>query len=115
MIGGLIQENDRTVIRKLPWLGDVKHVGKLFQRREEIRSRSEIIIALVPHIIEMDEHPERENFDHERWRLEYERTNGPLFYGPLQRGCRPWEPRMPDVVRQSPHLDVNKINRMIPR
>ncbi len=115
VIGGLIQENDRTVIRKLPWLGDVKHVGKLFQRREEIRSRSEIIIALVPHIIEMDEHPERENFDHERWRLEYERTNGPLFYGPLQRGCRPWEPRMPDVVRQSPHLDVNKINRMIPR
>ena len=113
VIGGLIQENDRTVIRKLPWLGDVKHIGKLFQRREAVRSRSEIIIALVPHIINLDEHPERDHFDRERWHMDYERTNGPLLYGPLQRVCRP-EPRLPDQFGDSNHMDVNRVNQMIP-
>ena len=114
MIGGLIQENDRTVIRKLPWLGDVKHVGKLFQRREEVRSRSEIIIALVPHIVEIDDHHQRDHFDEERWDMDYQRTQSPLLHGPLKRACRPWEPRLPDTFRNSSHLDVNRINRMIP-
>ena len=114
VIGGLIQENDRTVIRKLPWLGDVKHVGKLFQRREEVRSRSEIIIALVPHIVEIDNHHQRDHFDEERWDMDYQRTQSPLLHGPLKRACRPWEPRLPDTFRNSSHLDVNRINRMIP-
>ncbi|QDT09075.1 hypothetical protein [Planctomycetes bacterium K23_9] len=114
VIGGLIQENDRTVIRKLPWLGDVKHVGKLFQRREATRSRTEVIIALVPHIIELDEHPERDCLDHEGWHTDYDRTNGPLFYGPLQRACRPWEARLPDSAANHSHLDVDRINKALP-
>ena len=114
VIGGLIQEEDRTVIRKLPWLGDVKHVGKLFQRREAVRSRSEIIIALVPHIVDMDEHPDQDCFDHEGWHTDYDRTKGPLFYGPLQRNCRPWEARLPDSAANHNHLDVDQVNRVIP-
>jgi type II secretory pathway component GspD/PulD (secretin) len=105
VIGGLIQEEDRTVIKKLPWLGDVKHVGKLFQRREAVRSRSEIIIALVPHIINMDEHPDQDCFDHEGWHTDYDRTKGPLYHGPLQRNCRPWEARLPDSAANHNHLD----------
>jgi type II secretory pathway component GspD/PulD (secretin) len=107
IIGGLIQEKDRTVIRKLPWLGDVKHVGKLFQRRQATRSRSEIIIALVPHIVDHGVQDERSVVD-------YERTETPLFHGVLQRTCRPWEPRLPDRAGEERHMDVNRLNRKLP-
>lgn len=107
IIGGLIQEKDRVVIKKLPWLGDVKHIGKLFQRREAVRSRSEIIVALTPHIIEAC-------VQQERSAIEYERTETPLFHGTLQRSCRPWEPRLPDRAGDERHMDVNQLNRKIP-
>ena len=103
VIGGLIQETDRVIIRKLPWLGDVRHVGKLFQRRELKRTRSEIIVALVPHIIECGPATERDVVD-------FQRATSPLLHGPLQRACRPWEARLPDTVGQERHLDVNRVN-----
>ena len=99
IIGGLIQEKDRTVIKKFPWLGDVRYVGKLFQRREAVRSRTEIIIALVPHIIERCVQDERSA-------IEYERTETPLLHGALHRNCRPWEPRLPDRSARKYHMDV---------
>lgn len=111
VIGGLIQENDRTVIRKLPWLGDMKHVGKLFQRREALRQRTEIIIALVPHIVEPDgdgclpcnDDPMREHGN-------LEQATSPLFNGPLNRSFRPWEARLPDVAAESHvHQDIRRI------
>ena len=113
VIGGLIQERDSTVIRKLPCLGDIKYVGRLFQRREAVRSRSEIIISLVAHIVEIDGYP-TEPCDHEADQIQLQRTQTPLLYGPLQRNCRPWEPRLPDRVSTENCMDVNQLNRMIP-
>lgn len=107
VIGGLIQERDRTVIKKLPWLGDLRHVGKFFQHRTATRSRTEIIVALIPHIVEPGVQDEREA-------IEYQRADTPLYHGLLQRNCRPWEPRMPDVAAEHDHMDVNKVNRRIP-
>ena len=108
IIGGLIQEKDTTVIRKLPWLGDVKHLGKLFQRREAVRSKTEIVVALTCHIVESCVENERDAID-------LQRTGEPLFQGLLQRNCRPWEPRMPDSVGAEKHMDVNQVNRRLPR
>ncbi|WP_231741889.1 type II secretion system protein GspD [Stieleria varia] len=109
VIGGLIQEDDRTIIRKLPWLGDVKHVGKFFQRREAVRSRSEIIIALVPHIVEL-ETAACPQFCEPDECIKYEQSTTPLFQGPLNRNYRPWEPRMPDVAAESHvHQDIRRI------
>ncbi len=108
IIGGLIQEKDRTVIKKLPWLGDVRYVGKLFRRREAIRSRSEIIVALIPHIVDTSSPGEREI-------MNFEQADTPLFHGPLQRNCRPWEPRLPDPSGDELlHMDVNTVNRRLP-
>ncbi|NND97161.1 MAG: hypothetical protein HKN47_07525 [Pirellulaceae bacterium] len=114
VIGGLIQESDRTVIRKLPLLGDMRHVGRLFQRREEVRSRTEVIIALVPHIIEVDDDLNCDPTDFEREQILYERTKGPLLYGPLNRACRPWEPRLPDAHLESERLNIKEVNKLIP-
>jgi type II secretory pathway component GspD/PulD (secretin) len=107
IIGGLIQEKDQTIIRKLPWLGDVKYVGKLFQHRDAERTRTEIIVALTCHIVEPCIQDERSEID-------LQRTGEPLFHGLLQRNCRPWEPRMPDAASADKHLDVNKVNRHLP-
>ncbi|MEL6107051.1 MAG: hypothetical protein AAFU85_13490 [Planctomycetota bacterium] len=99
IIGGLIQEEDRAVIRKLPWVGDFKLVGPLFQRRETVRTRSEIIVALIPHIVENGGHPSCP--DPEALQTRWDRTETRLFHGPLNRTCRPSEARLPDVKRQS--------------
>ena len=54
VIGGLIQESDSNTQSKIPWLGDIYVIGKLFQKREIQKSRSEIIVTLVPRIIPFD-------------------------------------------------------------
>ena len=85
----------------------MKFIGKLFQRREALRSRTEIIVALVPHIIDRCMQDERSIVD-------YERTETPLLQGVLQRTCRPWEPRLPDRAGEERHMDVNRLNRKLP-
>jgi type II secretory pathway component GspD/PulD (secretin) len=91
VIGGLIQETDGELETKLPWLGELKHVGKLFKREETLRKRSEIIIALLPRVLPYDAgYQELETID-------VMRTQTPLFCGPLERYPRPWEPRLPDT------------------
>ena len=102
IVGGLIQEEDRVVIRKLPWVGDFKYVGKLFQRRDTIRQRSEVIVALIPHIVELG-NGHVSCPDPERDQSEWLRTDQRLFHGPLNRTCRPSEARLPDVTADS-HL-----------
>lgn len=91
VIGGLIQETDSNIQNKVPWLGDLPYVGVLFQKRQLVKSRSEIIVTLIPHIqpytpiIE-----ERENF-------ELVRSLDPLTTGPLDLYPRPYEARLPDT------------------
>lgn len=51
VIGGLIKETDIDSRNKVPFLGDLWLVGWLFQKRELVRERNEIIITLVPRIV----------------------------------------------------------------
>jgi hypothetical protein len=91
VIGGLIQETDRNVQSKLPWFGDLPYVGILFQRRNVVKAKSEIIFTLVPHILPYTPAlEEREHFD-------VSRTQDSLVYGPLYRNPRPYEARLPDT------------------
>ena len=53
VIGGLIKETKSDGQNKVPWLGDLWVVGRLFQSREKLRERNEIIIALIPRISRM--------------------------------------------------------------
>lgn len=114
VIGGLIEEKDNTEIRKLPWLGDLKYVGKLFQNRQVERSRTEIIVTLVPHIVEDGCNTIPDCIDCNEEALRYERTVTPLLHGALQRNCRPYEARLPDSTGAVRHLDVDEVNRMLP-
>jgi type II secretory pathway component GspD/PulD (secretin) len=50
-IGGLIRENMETNIKKIPLLGDIPLLGILFQSKKEKKSRSEIVVYILPHIM----------------------------------------------------------------
>jgi type IV pilus assembly protein PilQ len=50
VIGGLIRETSSDGQNKIPFLGDLWMVGRLFQSRDRLRERNEIIITLLPRI-----------------------------------------------------------------
>ena len=50
VIGGLIKENDSMQQSKVPYLGNVRGIGWLFRRTEQIKERVEIIVAIVPRV-----------------------------------------------------------------
>lgn len=94
VIGGLIQETDNDSQNKIPLLGDVHVLGRLFQRRETKRLRNEIIIALLPRII--SDVPGCRVWDP----TEVDRARTPLLHGPLHENQRRmWEPELPDASR----------------
>jgi general secretion pathway protein D len=50
VIGGLMEDQHRDSIRKVPILGDIPHVGKLFQRSIKTKVKTELLIFLTPHV-----------------------------------------------------------------
>ncbi|MFB0508950.1 MAG: hypothetical protein ACETVX_00475, partial [bacterium] len=50
-IGGLLQKNDRTVMRKIPFLGDIPILGLLFRTTRKIAEETEVVIFITPHIL----------------------------------------------------------------
>ncbi len=92
VIGGLIQEKDSNVQSKLPWLGDLRWVGLLFQHRQVQKTRSEIIITLMPRVLPYPSEYEA------RDQMERDRAETPLVHGPLCKYPRPWEPILPDTL-----------------
>ncbi|WP_197440287.1 secretin and TonB N-terminal domain-containing protein [Polystyrenella longa] len=106
VIGGLIKEIDNDVQNKIPILGDLWGVGRLFQRRRTERRRTEIIIVLTPHILPY-------NYDkfceHE---VEVQRVMTPLVEGQLQPVDRPWEPQLPDAMYDPRKIDWDRVKEI---
>jgi general secretion pathway protein D len=51
VIGGLITTDNQSDHRKVPWLGDLPVLGKLFRYDSYKNSRSELLIILTPHVV----------------------------------------------------------------
>ncbi len=51
VIGGLIQKRDQETVRKIPWLGDLPYLGKLFRFTQHQQRKRELLIILTPHIV----------------------------------------------------------------
>ena len=51
VLGGLIGETDNQVETKVPILGDIPLVGRLFRGQSQITRRTNLMIFLTPHII----------------------------------------------------------------
>jgi type IV pilus assembly protein PilQ len=52
ILSGIIQENDRTTVTKVPILGDIPILGALFRSTERQNQRQEVIVLLTPQILD---------------------------------------------------------------
>lgn len=50
-IGGLLQQMEREIRRKIPLLGDLPIIGGLFRSRETQQQDREVVILVVPHVL----------------------------------------------------------------
>ncbi len=106
VIGGLIRENDITRQQKIPVLGSIWGIGKLFRKNSVNRERTEIIIALVPRIVGGPQ------FDAFQEDSKVQQATTPLLYGPLERYPRPWEPTLPDAIENPRRLDPHRTKEL---
>jgi general secretion pathway protein D len=51
VIGGLIRDDDRTSINKLPWLGDLPVLGKLFATTQNETQKTDVLLTITPRVI----------------------------------------------------------------
>ncbi len=51
ILGGIIDRRNNTVKKKVPLLGDIPLLGKLFSYESTERSRTELIVMITPHVI----------------------------------------------------------------
>jgi len=52
IIGGLISKKESSNDEKVPIIGDIPYLGKLFTRTNNLESRSELVLLLRPHIVD---------------------------------------------------------------
>lgn len=109
VIGGLIQETDRDIQNKIPVLGDIWGVGKLFRRKNTSKVRSEIIVALLPRIVPYGcDAQAREDF-------ELEKAQTPLLENGLTpRDRRHLEPEMPDAYLNPRRPSFDRMREFVP-
>ena len=55
ILSGVIQDSDRQQVSKLPLLGDLPLLGKLFRGSSQTREKTELIILVTPSIIQDDQ------------------------------------------------------------
>ena len=51
IIGGLVRKDSTQTSNRIPWLGDLPYIGKLFGATDTLDVKSEVIVVITPHII----------------------------------------------------------------
>jgi general secretion pathway protein D len=81
VLGGLTKETESEVVTKVPLLGDIPLLGKLFQTKSKEKTKQDLLIVLTPYIIRGPEDMRRIHEQRERERQEFlERSTA--FSGP---------------------------------
>lgn len=76
ILSGIIQDQDRTSVSKLPILGDIPLLGSLFRRTNRENQRNEVVVLLTPQLLD----------DSERSSYGYNYNPSPEVRGVLERG-----------------------------
>lgn len=61
VLAGLINDEDRTAANRIPGLGDVPLLGRLFSSQRDDRSKTEIVLSITPHLIRNLNRPDAAN------------------------------------------------------
>lgn len=56
VLGGMITNDQTVVARKVPWLGDIPLIGRLFRYDLNRHKRKELLVFLTPTVLEHDGH-----------------------------------------------------------
>ena len=56
VLGGMITNDQTVVVRKVPWLGDIPFIGRLFRYDLNRHKRKELLVFLTPTVLEHDGH-----------------------------------------------------------
>jgi len=59
VLGGLIRNDREKTIQKVPFFGDIPLIGKLFQKKTEKNTKTNLLIFITPHIISRFEDAEK--------------------------------------------------------
>jgi general secretion pathway protein D len=51
VLAGLIKNEDRSSATKLPGVGDLPIVGRLFGSQQDTRNKTEVVLSITPHLI----------------------------------------------------------------
>ena len=51
VIGGIYEQNDRTDITKVPFLGDIPYLGRLFRNDASVSDKTELLVFITPRIV----------------------------------------------------------------
>ncbi|MGL5832982.1 MAG: type II secretion system protein GspD [Waterburya sp.] len=54
ILSGIIQDQERTTVSKVPILGDIPLLGSLFRSTDKSNERAEVIVLLTPEIVDED-------------------------------------------------------------
>jgi general secretion pathway protein D len=60
IIGGLIQDEDRSTTRKIPFAGDIPALGRLFSSKNSEVAETDILMSITPVIIRRQDVPQQE-------------------------------------------------------
>jgi len=60
IIGGLIQDNERKTLTKIPLLGDIPIIGKLFSNTDNQTVKTDILMSITPNIVRNMELPDKD-------------------------------------------------------
>ena len=51
VISGLLRDDDRETVLKIPGLGDIPYLGRLFSRTDKGRGKTDIVLSITPQVI----------------------------------------------------------------
>jgi general secretion pathway protein D len=51
LISGILKQEDHSIIRRIPGLGDIPGLGEIFKHREIVKVNTELLIFLTPYVI----------------------------------------------------------------
>ncbi|MCK4739730.1 MAG: tetratricopeptide repeat protein [Deltaproteobacteria bacterium] len=60
IIGGLISDEERSSVVKIPGLGDIPIIGRLFSNTDKSKVKTDILLSITPHIVRSLDIPDDE-------------------------------------------------------
>ncbi|MCB9756075.1 MAG: type II secretion system secretin GspD [Myxococcales bacterium] len=71
VLGGLIREREVENVQQVPGLGSIPLLGWLFKRKQRIKEKVNLLVVMIPHILETPDDVRRIHERRDRERLEF--------------------------------------------